>query len=107
MENHRNLWCCCRIAESCPLISADKSHCRFDKCLIIFEEKVSKDWRDSIIISLFKGKGDALSPSNYHGLKLTNHILKVIQRVLENIIRETVIISETQLEFCPVEAQQM
>ena len=100
MENHRNLWCCCRIAESCPLISADKSHCRFDK-------KVSEDWRDSIIISLFKGKGDALSPSNYHGLKLTNHILKVIQRVLQNIIHETVIVSETQLEFCPVEAQQM
>ena len=75
--------------------------------MITLEEKVSEDWRDSIIISLFKGKGDALSPSNYHRLKLTNHILKVILRVLDNIIRETVIIGETQFDFCPVEAQQM
>ena len=37
---------------------------------IIHEGKVLADWSDSIIVSLFKGKGDALDWNNYHGLKL-------------------------------------
>ena len=48
------------------------------------------DWSDSIIVSLLKGKGDALDQNNYRGLKLTDHVLKVIERVVENMIRETV-----------------
>ena len=48
------------------------------------------DWSDSIILSLLKGKGDALDQNNYRGLKLTDHVLKVIERVVENMIRKTV-----------------
>ena len=44
--------------------------------IIISEEKVPADCSDSIIM-LFKGKGDALDWSNYRGLKLTDHVLKV------------------------------
>ena len=47
---------------------------------IISEGKVPINWRDSIIIRLFKGKGDALDLSNYRGLKLTDHVLKVIEK---------------------------
>ena len=54
---------------------------------IIREGKVPVDWGDSIIISLFKGKGDTLDRNTYRGLKLTDHVLKVIERVVENIIR--------------------
>ena len=69
---------------------------------IISEEKVQADWSDSIIVSLFnKGKGDALDLNNYRGLKLTDHVLKVIERVVENIIREIVNIDEMQFGFCP------
>ena len=53
---------------------------------IIREGKVPADWSNSIIVSLFKGKGDALDRNNYCGLKLTDHVLKVIERVVENII---------------------
>ena len=57
---------------------------------IMREGKVPADWSGSIIVSLFKWKGDALDRNNYRGLKLTDHVLKVIERVIENIIRETV-----------------
>ena len=63
---------------------------------IIREGKVPADCSDSIIVSLFKGKGDALDRDNYRGLKLTDHVLKVIERVVENIIRQTVNIDEMQ-----------
>ena len=55
-----------------------------------FFKKTYKDWSDSITVSLFKGKEDALDRSNYRGLKLTDLVLKVIERVVENIIRATV-----------------
>ena len=47
---------------------------------IISEGKVPTNWRDSIIVRLLKGKGDALDLSNYRGLKLTDHVLKVIEK---------------------------
>ena len=68
---------------------------------VILEGKVPADWSDSIIVTLFKGKGDALDRSNYLGLKLTDHVLKVIDRVVENIIHGTVKIDEMQFGFCP------
>ena len=68
---------------------------------VICEEKVPADWSASIIVSLFKGKGDALDLNNYSGLKLTDHVLKVIERVVENIICKTLHINEMQFEFRP------
>ena len=59
-----------------------------------FEGKFPADWSDSIISSLFKGKGDLLDRSNYCGLKLTDHA----QRVVENI-SGTINIDEMQFDF--------
>ena len=57
---------------------------------IIREGKIPADWSDSIIASSFKGQGDALDRNNYRTLEFTGHVLKVIERVVENIIRETI-----------------
>ena len=43
---------------------------------VLHEGKVPADWNDSIIVSLFKRKGDALDQSNYRELKLTDHVSK-------------------------------
>ena len=67
---------------------------------IILEGKFPADWNDNIV-SFFKGKGDALDRSNYRGLKLTDHVPKVIARMVENIIRNTVNIDKMQFAFCP------
>ena len=61
---------------------------------------VPADWSGSIIVSLFKEKGDALDQNNCRGQKLTDHVLKVIERAVENI-RETVNIDEMQFGLCP------
>ena len=63
---------------------------------IICEGRVPADWSDSIIVSLFKGKGDALDQNNYCGLKLTDHLLKIIESVIENIVN----IDEMQFGYC-------
>ena len=48
----------------------------------------------SHIINCFKGKGDPLVMGNYHRLKLLEHVMKILERVIESIIRSTVNINE-------------
>ena len=66
---------------------------------VIAEGVVPADWRDSIIVNLFKGKGNALDRENYRGLKLTDHVMKLVEHVLERRIRKMVDIDEMQFGF--------
>ena len=59
------------------------------------------EWNDSIIISLYKGKGEALDSGNYWGLKLTEHILKAMERIIEDFIQNIVNIDDMQFGFMP------
>ena len=55
----------------------------------------------SYILNLYKGKGDALNRGNYRGLKLTEHVMKIMERVVDEMIREMVEIDEMQFAFVP------
>ena len=48
---------------------------------------------------LRKGKGDALKRGNYRGLKLIEQVMKVLERVVEGLIRQSVEVNETQCGF--------
>jgi hypothetical protein len=53
-----------------------------------FSEGVTpRDWEESCIINLYKGKGDALDRGSYQGLKLTDQAMKLMERVLDTFIR--------------------
>ena len=45
---------------------------------IICIGRVPDDWHLSYIINLFQGKGGALSCGNYRGLKLQEHVMKIL-----------------------------
>ena len=62
---------------------------------------IPSDWENNYIINIYKGKGDALIRDNYRGLKLLDHVIKVIERVMEKIIREKVFIDNMQFDFIP------
>jgi len=38
---------------------------------------IPKDWAESFILNLYKGKGEALDRGNYRGLKLTDQVMKL------------------------------
>jgi len=46
--------------------------------------EIPADWEENFIPNLFKGKGDALKRGNYLGLKLTDHVMKLLERVLDS-----------------------
>lgn len=68
---------------------------------IICEGRIPTDWEESYIVSLFKGKGDALNRGNYRGLKLIDQVMKVLERVVEGLIRQRVLIDDMQFGFMP------
>ena len=63
---------------------------------IISEGCIPTDWQESFIVSLYKGKGDALNRGNYRGLKLIEQVMKVLERVMEGLVRQRVEIDEMQ-----------
>ena len=66
---------------------------------IISEGRIPTDWQESYIVSLYKGKGGALNRGNYRGLKLIDQVMKVLERVVESLIRQRVEIDEMQCGF--------
>ena len=51
------------------------------------------------LISVFKGKGDALSCGNYKGLTLQDQVMKVLEHILNSIIWEQVSINNMPFGF--------
>ena len=71
-----------------------------DLCNAIMREgTIPEDWKRSTLITLYKGKGDALSCGSYRGIKLLEHALKVLERILECRIRDIVKIDKSQFGF--------
>ena len=68
---------------------------------IIHCGKIPTEWEESTIISLYKGKGVALERGNYRGLKLLDQVMKVLERVAENFLRQQVCIDDMQFGFMP------
>ena len=68
---------------------------------IIRDGKVPSDWEQSFIVCLYKGKGDALERGNYRGLKLTEQVMKVLERIVDGLIRQVVSNDDSQFGFVP------
>ena len=66
---------------------------------IISEGCIPTDWQESFIVNLYKGKGDALNRGNYRGSKLIEQVMKVLEHVVEGLIRQRVEIDEMQCGF--------
>ncbi|WKY12572.1 hypothetical protein Q1695_003843 [Nippostrongylus brasiliensis] len=65
------------------------------------EGKMPESWRDSIIVPIFKQKGDATECSNYIGIKLISHTMQVYERLIDSRLRDMVEIAQQQLGFMP------
>ena len=54
---------------------------------IVKESCIPDDWRKSILVPVYKGKGDPLVCGSYRAIKLLEQPMKVLERVLEKRIR--------------------
>ena len=55
-----------------------------DLCQLVLDDRETPDeWKTSAIVPIFKGKGDVMSCRSYKGVKLLEHAMKIVERVLE------------------------
>ena len=69
--------------------------------LVVDEGKMPKDWELSTLVPIYKGKGDPMECGSYRAVKLLEHGMKVLERVLERRIRDRVNVNEMQFGFMP------
>ena len=63
---------------------------------------MSAEWSLSIVVPIFMGNGDIRNCSCYQAVKLLEHDVKVVERVLEKRFRRVVFVDEMQFGFMPV-----
>jgi hypothetical protein len=68
---------------------------------VVREGKIPEDWCKSWMVNVYKGKGDALECGSYRGIRLLEHVMKVLERVVEARVRRTVRIDDMQFGFMP------
>ncbi|KAK3535794.1 hypothetical protein QTP70_021107 [Hemibagrus guttatus] len=68
---------------------------------VLESERMPEEWRRSVLVQIFKNKGDVQSCSNYRGIKLMSHTMKLWERVVEARLRKVVEICEQQYGFMP------
>ena len=64
-------------------------------------EQITPAWRQSILIPIFKGKGDIQECNNYRGIKLISHTFKISEIVVDRRMRQCTNIHESKLGFMP------
>ncbi|KAK3566616.1 hypothetical protein QTP86_001541 [Hemibagrus guttatus] len=67
---------------------------------VLESERMPEEWR-SVLVPIFKNKGDMQTCSNYRGIKLMSHTMKLWERVMDARLRKVVEICEQQYGFMP------
>jgi len=60
---------------------------------------ILEDWKSSMVLPIYKGKGDPVECGSFRGMKLLEHAMKVVERIFENRIRQQVDIDDMQFGF--------
>ena len=66
---------------------------------IVKESCIPEDWKSSLILPIYNGKGDPVECGSYRGIKLLEHAMKVVERIFEYRIRQQVEIDEDDMQF--------
>ena len=65
------------------------------------QEKIPTEWRDSVIIPIYKEKGDIQDCGNYRGIKLMSHTMKIWERIIDRRLWEETTIGDEHFGFMP------
>ena len=61
---------------------------------------IPEDWKSSVVLPIYKGKGDPMECGSYRGIKLLEHAMKVVERnFFEHRIWQQIEIDDMQFGF--------
>jgi len=71
-----------------------------DLCIgIVKDGYIPEDWKSSLVLPIYKGKGDPMECGSYSGTKLFEHAMKVVERIFEHRIPQQVEVDDMQFGF--------
>ena len=75
---------------------------KMESCLRVLNGKGIRDeWQTSVLVSVFKGTRDEKNCNTYVGVKLSEHVIKIVGRLLERRTRQLVNVDAMQFGFMP------
>jgi len=63
---------------------------------IVNEGCIPEDWKSSVVLPIYKGKGNPMECGSFRGIKLLEHAMKLVERIFENRIRQQIDIDDMQ-----------
>ena len=66
---------------------------------IVKEGGIPEDWKSSVVLPIYKVKGDPMECGFYRGIKLLEHAMKVVERIFKHRIRQQIDIDDMQFGF--------
>jgi len=54
------------------------------------EGSIPEDWKSSVVLPIYKGKGDPMDCGSYRGIYLLEHAMKVVERIFEHRVRQQI-----------------
>ena len=64
-------------------------------------KKIPDEWRKCIMVPIYNNKGDIQNYTNYRGIKLMSHTMKLWEIVIEHRLRRETRVSKNQFGFMP------
>ena len=64
-------------------------------------KQIPEEWKKSVLIPIYKNKGNAQCCENYIGIKLMSHTMKVWKRIIKARLNDRVEISKEKYGFMP------
>jgi len=55
---------------------------------IVKEGCIPEDWKSSVVLPIYKWKGDPMECESYRGIKLLEHAIKLVERIFKHRIRQ-------------------
>ena len=60
---------------------------------------IPEDWNSSLVLPIYKGKGDPMECGSYIGIKLLEHAMRVVERIFEHRIRQQIEVDDMHFGF--------
>jgi len=55
---------------------------------------IPEEWKSSVVLPIYKRKGDPMECGSYRGTKLLEHAMKVVERIFKHRIRQQIDIDD-------------
>ena len=66
---------------------------------IVKEGCIPEFWKSSVILPMYKGKGDPMECGSYREITLLEHAMKVVERIFEHRIWQQIEVDDMQFGF--------